>query len=133
MLEKLKLLEENITQLLAFRTTTSLDDIRENRSKEWALRYGFLETIQIAIDISCHLVSKYNLGNPSTYSECVELLGKFKYIDQDLMLKLLAMVGLRNLLIHEYIVIDKEKLYALLNEIDDFKDFAQRIKDSALL
>jgi uncharacterized protein YutE (UPF0331/DUF86 family) len=128
MLERLKLLEENIAGLLEFRRKTSFEDILHDKSKEWALRYGLIETIQIVIDISCHLVSKYNLGNPSTYAECIELLEKYGHIDKDLAQKLLGMVGLRNILIHEYVAIDNRKLYDLLKNIEDIRDFIHKIK-----
>ncbi len=129
MLERIKLLEENIKELIEFKKRTTLDDIQSDKSKEWALRYGFVETIQIMIDIACHLVSKYNLGNPSTYSECIELLEKYAYIDENLSIKLIGMVGLRNILIHEYLTIEKNKLYDLLNNVSDIRDFIQKIKD----
>lgn len=129
MLERLKLLEENIKELLRFREKISLSDIQNDKSKEWALRYGFIETIQIIIDIACHIVSKYNLGNPSTYSECIELLESFRYLDEHLAAKLIGMVGLRNILIHEYLTVDHNKLYALLNNIADIKEFVQKTKD----
>ena len=129
MLERLKLLEDNITELLEFKKKTVLEDIQNDKSKEWALRYGFIETIQIVIDIACHLVSKYNLGNPSTYAECIELLEKYAYIDKNITANLLGMVGLRNILIHEYLIIDKNKLYDLLKNVDDIRDFTHKIKD----
>ena len=129
MLERLKLLEENINELKAFKKKFTLKDVQNDKTREWALRYGMLETIQAVIDISCHLVSKYNLGNPAAYSECIELLGKFNYIDDGLTAKLVGMSGLRNLLIHEYLVIEVNKLYALLDDISDFAAFAQKINE----
>lgn len=129
MLERLKSLEDNIKELLEFRKRFAIEDVKSDKSKEWALRYGFLETIQIIIDISCHLVSKYNLGNPQTYSECIELLEKSKYIDESLSFKILGMIGLRNILVHEYLSVQPEKLYELLNNIEDFKEFVGKVKD----
>jgi len=127
MLERLKLLEENISELIALKNKFTLKDIQDDKIREWALRYGLLETIQSVIDISCHLVSKYNLGNPASYSECIELLEKHSHIDKELKTKLIGMVGLRNLLIHEYVIIEVDKLYALLNDLGDFNMFAQKI------
>lgn len=129
MLERMKLLENNIKELSNLKKRFTLEDIRFDKSKEWALRYGFLETIQIIIDISCHLVSKYNLGNPETYSDCVNLLAKYHYIDERLAEKLYAMIGLRNILVHEYIIIEPEKLYNLLENLMDFKEFVDNIKE----
>ncbi len=79
MLEKLKLLENNVKELLEFKKRFSLKDVLSDKTKEWALRYGFLETIQIIIDVACYMASKYNLGNPTTYSECIDLLRKYGY------------------------------------------------------
>lgn len=72
MLNRLSLLEQNVNELFVFKKRYSVQDIQSDKSKEWALRYGLLESIQIVVDISCHLTTKYNLGNPSTYAECVE-------------------------------------------------------------
>ena len=40
------------------------------------------------------------------------------------------MIGLRNLLIHEYAEIDAKKLYEFLNSVDDFKKFISEIERS---
>jgi len=84
MSERLKRLETNIVELTKFRKEITLHDVMHDKTKEWALRYGLLEAIQIVIDIACYVVSKYNLGNPETYAECIELLQKNGYIDNTL-------------------------------------------------
>ncbi|HDH31320.1 MAG TPA: DUF86 domain-containing protein [Candidatus Wolfebacteria bacterium] len=129
MLDRLNQLEMNIHELRVFHEKTSLSEIKDSIQNQWILRYGLFESIQIVIDVSCHLVSKYNLGSPKTYAECVDLLYKFEYIDKELAGKLSSMVGLRNILIHEYVTIDVERLHDLLGNIDDFADFAKAIKD----
>lgn len=129
MFDRLEKLEENYTQLEKFKESVSLNDVLQNKTDEWALRYGLFESIQIIIDISCHLVSKYNLGNPKTYIDCIDLLVQNNYLDSKLGEKLNGMIGLRNILIHEYVKIDLDKLYQLLNSINDFKEFAVSVKD----
>ena len=39
------------------------------------------------------------------------------------------MVGLRNLLVHEYIEIDEEKLYQFLDHLDDFMQFGIEMRE----
>jgi len=129
MLERLYQLERNVVELEKFRQKYTANDIVNDIHIQWALRYGLFESIQIVIDVSCHLTSKYNLGNPKTYSECIELLAKENYLSKDILGNLLGMVGLRNILIHEYVSVDLEKLYSLLNLINDFKIFAENIKN----
>ena len=124
---RLKQLENNISELKDIKQKYSVTDIKRDKQKEWALRYGLLESIQVVIDISCHLVVQQNLGNAETYADCIELLSKFDYINQDLADKLMAMTGLRNILVHEYVSIDIDKLYKMLEQLDDFRQFAEAI------
>jgi uncharacterized protein YutE (UPF0331/DUF86 family) len=127
MIERLALLENNIEELINFKNKYKLSDLKDQKNLEWALRYGFMESIQIIIDISCHLVNEKNLGNPNTYKDCIKFLKKYDYISNSIAETLSAMIGLRNILIHEYININKEQLYHLLDKLDDFKTFIAAI------
>jgi len=129
MLERLNQLEINVKELEKFKNEYSIIEIEKDIQKQWTLRYGLFESVQIVIDLSCHLVAKFNLGNPKTYAECIEILVKEKYLSEELGEKLLSMVGLRNILIHEYVSIDLKKLYTLLNNLNDFALFAIEVKD----
>jgi len=126
--EKLKHLEENITVLREIRASVTLEALKVNKRFEWEVRYGLLESIQILIDIACKLSSRYNLGNPKNYRACIELLQQHAYLTPELAQKVIGMVGLRNLLVHEYAEIDENKLYEFLNFLDDFVAFATEIK-----
>lgn len=84
----------------------SVTDIRQDKTREWALRYGLLESIQIVIDIACHIVVHHNLGNAETYADCLQLLENFDIIDEQLADALTGMAGLRNILVHEYVAVD---------------------------
>ncbi len=128
MLERIEQLEANIASLKVFAKDHSLEAIRKNRFDEWALRYGLLESIQILIDLSCHLVSRFNLGSVKTYADCIENLREHSYISDSLSERLVSMIGLRNLLVHEYSKIDLEKLYGYLEFTRDFSEFIRQIE-----
>jgi len=129
MLERLQNLEENIASLQQMRKTHTLEDMKKNKFDEWALRYGLFESIQIIIDLSCHLSAKYNLGVSRTYVECIERLERFEYIDTGLAKSLIASIGLRNMLIHEYVKINIERLYGYLELIEDFSNYVKAISE----
>lgn len=129
MLDRLKNLEQNIAELNKFKNNNTPDSIKNDIQKQWVIRYGLFESIQIVIDVACHLTSKYNLGNPNNYSDCIDLLIRNKYLTPELGNKFTRMVGLRNLLIHQYVTIDLNKLFKLLDELDDFVSFADEVKD----
>jgi uncharacterized protein YutE (UPF0331/DUF86 family) len=125
--DKLKRLEENLRILSKIKEGYSIDDIIADKVDEWGLRYGLFESIQIVIDIACSVVAEKNLGVPKNYSECITILITNKYLDKQLGEKIIRMVGLRNLLVHEYGVIDIRKLYEYLSHIQDLKDFAYAV------
>jgi len=129
-LQKLKQLEENLKTLQELKQEITINDLSQNKRFEWELRYGFFESIQIMIDISCKITNIYNLGTPQNYRECIELLGRYNYLKKEHIDRYTAMIGLRNLLIHEYTTIDKKKLYEFLNALDDFKNFITEIKEN---
>lgn len=127
--DKLNRLEENLKILKSIKDNYSLDDMIADKVDEWGLRYGLFESIQIIIDLACHIAAEKNLGTPKNYSDCISLLISNKYLEQDLGKKIISMIGLRNLLIHEYGIIEIEKLWEYLNYLDDIGNFIYAIKD----
>ena len=99
-------------------------DLFQKKTNEWSLRYGILESIQIVIDISCHIVGKYN-----SYGNCVELLVKFNYIEESLGKNIRSMIKLRNLLAHEYTLIDVKKISSYLGLLGDFRNFIRSVSE----
>lgn len=125
--DKLKRLEENLMILSSIKDNYSLDDLISDKVDEWGLRYGLFESIQIIIDLACSIVSEKNLGIPKNYSECIWLLTSNNYLEKELGERIMGMVGLRNLLVHEYGIIDVKRLFEYLNHLEDIKDFATAI------
>lgn len=125
-LARLKELETNLTHLDQFKAL-SLKEIEADQKLVWALRYGLLESIQIIIDIACAIVSSRNLGYPKSYAACLQLLGQAGYFDEALTQRLVRSVGMRNILIHEYLDVDDQIVFAALDNLDDLRDFAAAI------
>ena len=130
MYSRIELLENNIIELEKMKVQSEHEpDLFQKKTNEWSLRYGLLESIQIVIDIACHIVGKYNLGNPNSYGNCVELLVKFNYIDENLGKNIRSMIKLRNLLAHEYTLIDVKKLSSYLGLLADFRNFIMSVSN----
>jgi len=127
-LEKLKGLSDNLIILESIRK--ELRGSVVDKRTEWEVRYGLFESIQIIIDIACKVTSYYNLAHPKSYGECISALVNSKYIDSNIAQKTIKMIGLRNLLIHEYATIDTVKLIDFLEYLDDFREFARQIQKS---
>jgi uncharacterized protein YutE (UPF0331/DUF86 family) len=130
MTDKLSRLEDNLKTLKTIKAHYTLDDFISDKVDEWGLRYGLFESIQIIIDITCHIVAQKNLGTPNNYSDCVSLLVSNNLLNENLAQKITGMIGLRNLIIHEYGIIDVKKLYDYLDHLDDISDFIHTVRET---
>ena len=126
LLARLKELEENVRELSRFKALT-LEQIESDRKLVWALRYGLFVSIQSIINITCAVVSHDNLGYPKSYADCLRLLGQAGYLNDDLAQRLTRAVGMRNILIHEYLDVDDALLFGALDRLADLSDFAASI------
>lgn len=80
--------------------------------------------IRICIDVASHIVSDDKLGTPDTMADLFIILSHNRILPHDFGEKLAKMVGFRNLLIHEYIEIDLEKVHGVIQDnLSDFDRF----------
>ena len=82
--------------------------------------------IQAVLDISNHVVADMKLNLPADNSELFDILAKHKVLSAPLSKKLTSMAGFRNILVHEYLEIDRRRVYRALR--DDLRDFDKFIK-----
>ena len=84
--------------------------------------------IQVVLDISKHIVADDRLGAVEECRDAIRLLGQSGYLHPDLMGRLIPMAGLRNILVHDYLDVDRARLYALLyDDLEDVEQFAVQI------
>lgn len=80
--------------------------------------------IEASIDIASHIVASENLGLASTIKDNFILLYNADIINKELLNKMKAMVGFRNIAIHDYSSIDTDILKSILvNNLKDIEEF----------
>ena len=90
--------------------------------------YGSAERfLQLAIetttDIGSHIIADLGLGEVNWYSDIAAILAKKKHISDELREKWIRMVGFRNILVHEYLEIDRQIVYNVLqNNLNDLEE-----------
>ena len=108
----------------------SLEDLRKDRDKRNMVLHAMLISIQAAIDISSHLISRNQLKRPATYRETFELLGQAGMITEDLAVELSDLAGLRNVLVHIYGQLNLDEIYSILqNDLVTMRSFRDEIKE----
>ncbi|MCK9268441.1 MAG: DUF86 domain-containing protein [Alkaliphilus sp.] len=109
----------------------SLDDFLRDDIIQDVVEYNLFIAINMIIDIATHIVVDNNMGNPETFGEAFVILNKEKYLNDDETEVYVNMVGLRNILSHEYISINKNIIYDILkNKLVDIKKFIIFINDN---
>lgn len=84
--------------------------------------------IQAVLGVSNHIVADMNLRLPADSTELFEILARHKVLPVRLSKKLAPMAGFRNLLVHEYMEIDRHRVYAVLeNDLGDFEKFIKAV------
>lgn len=128
LLSKLLHLEERVTTLRQLRTRTARE-LLANSERQWAVLYGLQIAIQIVLDIGNHILASEGGNAVDDYASLAERLGLSGILPVELATKIRGMAGLRNLLVHEYVRIDLEKIQRILDhDLVDFATFAGCIR-----
>ena len=65
---------------------------------------------------------------PADHRQLFELLTKHKVVSASLSTKLISMAGFRNVLVHEYLDIDRRRVYGVLTKsLGDFEKFIKAV------
>lgn len=127
--EKLKSLNEYILYLNQLKKEIKnekqfLKDFRYFTSAERCLQL----CCQIIIDCLDLIIIEQGLEKPEDRREIVSIIYNAGIISENLASKLEDIAGFRNILVHEYGKIDREKVYKYLKErADDFQLFKKEI------
>jgi uncharacterized protein YutE (UPF0331/DUF86 family) len=84
----------------------------------------FRVAIESCIDISAHIISERGLEAPEKVTDIPSILAKERIITEDFVETFTKMIALRNIIIHEYLYIEMEKIYEVLQRTEDFRRFA---------
>jgi len=102
-------------------------------TKDWKLHDSALHNFQIAIegclDIGNYIISSIGKYSPTTYIEIVEILVKENILPLDFSDIAKNMVKFRNLIVHEYLYINLERVYSFLEKINDVKKFLKYLTE----
>jgi uncharacterized protein YutE (UPF0331/DUF86 family) len=126
-LAKLARLDEYLEYLHELQDSTERQFIADHRIHGLAERYLQL-SIEILIDVARQMIIHLNLERPENNYETFELLRKHKVISAALFERVRLMAGFRNILVHDYMKIDRKIVYRTLkNNIKDFSLFKQAV------
>ena len=80
-----------------------------------AERYLHL-AIECLLDIGNHIIADRGFRKPETYGEVFEILAEESVISPELMGELAGMAAFRNVLVHDYLKLDMERVHRVIRD-----------------
>jgi uncharacterized protein YutE (UPF0331/DUF86 family) len=100
----------------------------ENYTKQDSIVLNPQRACEASIDLAMHIVAQKKLGLPQTSRDAFILLEKHGIISSSLSQKMKAMVGFRNIAVHDYQELNLTILQKILdNHLTDFTEFTKAI------
>ncbi len=103
-----------------------------NFTRQDAIVLNLQRACEAAIDAAMHLVRRHALGLPTESREAFTMLVRNDLLTEELGKHLQAMVGFRNIALHNYRELDIEILRRILSDrLVDLEDFARLLVERA--
>ncbi|OLN22130.1 hypothetical protein BTO30_11180 [Domibacillus antri] len=100
----------------------------ENFTKQDSIVLNIQRACEAAIDLAMHIVAEERLGLPQTSRDAFDMLYAQSIIDKETAKKLKAMVGFRNIAVHDYQTINIDILKQIVDtHLEDFTLYTKQI------
>jgi uncharacterized protein YutE (UPF0331/DUF86 family) len=111
----------------------ALDSFQTDRTAREVVTLNLFTALQDAIAVATHWVADEGWAVPQSHGEVFAMLGDRGVIDRELAQRLRAAAGLRNLIAHQYGVLDIERLYNIASDdVEDLLTFCRQLAARAL-
>ena len=126
-LKRLAALRQYQTELERYRPLT-FEKYIASSSNYWAVERGLQLAAQAMLDVGAHILAADFAVHPQEYRDVFVELGRVGVLPQEFAESIADLAGFRNILVHEYLRIDPQRVYdALQNNLSDLKIFGQCI------
>jgi uncharacterized protein YutE (UPF0331/DUF86 family) len=129
-LRRLALLDTYLEQLTPYRQI-DLDEYRQDWKTQRIIERTLHLAVETCMDLADHLVADRRLRVPETGAESFEVLAEAQLLPRELAAKLAAMVGFRNILVHDYTRLDPTIVIRVLRQdlgdLDRFRDLMRAV------
>ena len=100
------------------------DEFENNFTRQDSIILNIQRACEAAIDAAMHIVRVEKLGVPQESREAFQMLQDASFIDENLTSRLQAMVGFRNVAVHDYRVLNLKIVRHILDHrLNDFREF----------
>lgn len=126
-----KHLEDMATRVARLRRyqRRSFEEFADDWQAVYAAERGLQTAVQNLIDIGAHILAALGDSQWDEYREIPPRLAQHRVIPKSSVKTLQDMIGMRNVLVHQYAEVDVTKVYEIIRDhLNDFDRFAKHIK-----
>lgn len=105
-----------------------LDDIESDPYLKDIIERNFEVAAQCMLDIANRIIAELEGEKPIDYFTAILILGDLGVLPKDFAKKIAPIAGFRNILVHQYMDLDWNKIYDFLGELSDFYNFIKYIE-----
>ncbi|MGE6612791.1 type VII toxin-antitoxin system HepT family RNase toxin [Peribacillus sp. NPDC076916] len=97
-------------------------------TKQDSIILNIQRACEASINLAMHIVAEQKLGLPQTSRDAFDMLHGALIIDKNTVKRLKAMVGFRNIAVHDYQTVNLDILQQIVtNHLEDFTDYTKQI------
>ncbi|MFF2589930.1 DUF86 domain-containing protein [Peribacillus butanolivorans] len=97
-------------------------------TKQDSIILNIQRACESSIDLAMHIVAEQRLGLPQASRDAFDMLQTHSIIDENIAKRLKAMVGFRNIAVHDYQTLNLDILEKIVdNHLGDFTDYTKQI------
>src|SRR3989344_3167977 len=120
--QKLRAYLDDLEELLP----SDVEEFLAHKSHHYSISMLMLNIVTCCMDIGSEIISLKQLTVPATYKDIFRTMEKEGIISSSLSRKMRDLVGLRNILAHEYGEVNLEILYEKAKEVDFIDEYIEK-------
>jgi uncharacterized protein YutE (UPF0331/DUF86 family) len=127
---RVALLLRRITDELYYLEARSAEDravLRADDERLSGLKYRFVTTIEGVVNVAQHLCASEGWGPPKDNADSLRVLARHDVLGAQLADGLAHAVGFRNLLVHQYVDVDDDRVVGYLDHLTDMSAFVASV------
>ena len=130
LVERLSELNKHLDHLEALRPRISTPALRRDLSLHNDVLFSLLTVCQLVIDVASEISARNGLAFDD-YTEAVRNLGRLGLVDETTLATLDVLPGFRNVLVHEYVTLDLERVVQATRHLQPVREFLETARQYA--
>ena len=127
LVERLSELKKHLDHLEQLRPRITATALRRDLSLHNDVLFSLLTVCQLVIDVASDLSARHGLAFDD-YTEAVRNLGRLDLVDEATLAALDAVPGFRNVLVHEYVTLDLERVVQATERLQPVRAFLEAVR-----